>query len=213
MCGRYIFKDPQKAFEWMGVDPDFKVRPRFNIAPTQNVPVLQSSGKLVEMKWGIVPSWAKEKSNILINARSESVREKRSFKSSFSKRRCLVPADGFYEWTKVGKRPHLFTLNKGHPFVIGGFWEDQEEIPRCCLLTTSANAVLEPIHNRMPVIIKREDWDEWFVPGDLADESFKRITAPYAADEMMVLAVSPLVNSARVDDARCIEPLLRPPMN
>ena len=91
--------------------------------------------------------------------------------------------------------------------MIGGFWEEQEEIARCCLLTTSANAVLEPIHNRMPVIIRRGDWDEWFSAGDLSDESFHRITAPYAPDEMSALAVSPLVNSARIDDARCIEPL------
>ena len=135
------------------------------------------------------------------------MREKRTFTTSFSQRRCLLPADGFYEWTKIGKHPHLFTLKQGHPFVIGGFWEEQEEIPRCCLLTTSANAVLEPVHNRMPVIIKREDWDEWFSAADLSDECFHRITAPYAADEMSVLAVSPLVNSARIDDARCIEPL------
>jgi len=207
MCGRFILKDPQAAFEYIGVEPQFEFRPRFNIAPTQNIPVLQSSKTLVQMKWGIVPSWAQDKSTALINARSESVREKRSFKTSFSQRRCLIPADGFYEWTKIGKKPHLFTLGGGQPFVIGGFWEEVEKIPRCCLLTTSANAVLEPIHNRMPVIISPNDWDEWFASGDLSDESFRRITAPYAPEGMSVVAVSPKVNSARTDDARCIEHL------
>ena len=207
MCGRFILKDPQAAVEYIGVEALFDLRPRFNIAPTQQIPVLQSSKQLVEMKWGIVPSWAQDKSTALINARSESVREKRLFQTSFSHRRCLVPADGFYEWTKIGKRPHLFRMNEGRPFVIGGFWEEVEGIPQCCLLTTSANAVLEPIHNRMPVIVKKEDWNEWFAPGELADEGFQRITAPYPAVELSALAVSPIVNSARIDDARCIEPL------
>jgi putative SOS response-associated peptidase YedK len=163
---------------------------------------------LEEMVWGIKPSWAGEKSTILINARSESVREKRSFKNSFKQRRCLIPADGFYEWTRTTpKKPHLFLVNDGEPFAIGAFWENDDEVNRCCLLTTKANAVLEPIHNRMPVIVGRENWDEWFADGDLEDAAFLRITAPYAADEMKAVEVSSIVNSARVDDARCCEPL------
>ena len=153
----------------------------------------------------IVPVWAKETSKALINARSESVREKRSFKSSFTQRRCLVPADGFYEWTKVGKLPHFFTLHGGAPFAIAGIWDQGDDLAQCCLLTTAANAVLKPIHDRMPVIVGREDWEEWFSPGELTDQSFLRITKPYRASEMSVVAVSPLVNSARVDDPRCCE--------
>ena len=160
------------------------------------------------MSWGIIPKWADVKSRALINARCESVREKRSFKQSFVEQRCLVPADGFYEWTKVGKRPHLFTLNGDAPFAIAAIYEQSENISPCCLLTTSANAVLEPIHDRMPVIVRREDWDEWFSTGELVEQSFQRVTAPYHAEEMSALAVSTLVNSARMDDEKCCEPEL-----
>ena len=205
MCGRYRLKDPKEAFDWLEVVPAFEVRPRFNIAPSQRVPVVTGAGQVEEMIWGIVPVWAKETSKALINARSESVREKRSFKSSFQQRRCLVPADGFYEWARIGKMPYFFTVDGGAPFAIAGIWEQAQDVPRCCLLTTSANHVLEPIHDRMPVIVRREDWDEWLSPTELADRAFQRITTPYRADEMAVVAVSPLVNSARVDDPRCCE--------
>ena len=154
---------------------------------------------------GDVPVWAKETSKALINARCESVREKRSFKSSFTQRRCLVPADGFYEWTKLGKRPHFFTVNGGEPFAIAGIWDGGQDISRCCLLTTPANSVLEPIHSRVPSIVRREDWEEWMAPGELTDQSIQRITTPYAPEEMSSLEVSPLVNSGRVDDPRCCE--------
>ena len=158
------------------------------------------------MQWGIVPVWAKESSKALINARSESVREKRSFKSLFQQRRCLVPADGFYEWSRVGKRPYVFTVDAGAPFAIAGIWDPGDDISRCCLLTTAANQVLAPIHDRMPVIVPREDWEEWFAPGELAAQSFLRITTPYRAEEMSVVEVSPLVNSGRIDDPRCCQP-------
>jgi putative SOS response-associated peptidase YedK len=117
-----------------------------------------------------------------------------------------VPADGFYEWTKIGKRPHFFTVNEGAPFAIAGIWDKGQDMSRCCLLTTAGNSVLEPIHNRMPVIVRREDWDEWMMPRELADSSFQRITTPYAPEEMSVVEVSPLVNSGRIDDPRCCEP-------
>jgi len=208
MCGRYRLKDPKAAFDWLEVAPAFNFLPRFNIAPSQRVAVVTAPHRIEEMSWGIVPRWAGETSKALINARSESVREKRSFKAAFAQRRCLVPADGFYEWARVGNRPHLLTVNGGAPFAIGGFWEPGEEISRCCLLTTPANAVLEPIHTRMPVIVRRGDWEEWMSPEELADESFQRITAPYSAEEMAMLEVSPMVNSARIDDPRCCEAIV-----
>ena len=206
MCGRYRLKDPKRAFDWLEVAPTFDFLPRFNIAPTQRVPVVPAKGRVELMQWGIVPVWAKESAKTLINARSESVREARSFKASFEQRRCLLAADGFYEWARIGKRPHLVTLNGGAPFGIAAIWERGRDNSCCCLLTTSANSVLEPIHNRMPVIVRREDWDEWLSPGRLADESFRRITAPYLAGEVSVLEVSPLVNNATVDEPRCCEP-------
>jgi putative SOS response-associated peptidase YedK len=204
MCGRYRLKDPKKAFGWLEVVPAFDFLPRFNIAPSQRVPVVAAAGRVEEMVWGIVPAWAAT-SQALINARSESVREKRSFKASFRERRCLMPADGFYEWSKIGKRPHFFAVNDGAPFAIGGIWERGADLSRCCLLTTAANEVLKPIHDRMPVIVRRKDWEEWLAPGELSDPEFQRIATPYRADEMSAIPVSPRVNNARVDDPACCE--------
>jgi len=206
MCGRYRLKDPKKAFAWLEVVPSHDFLPRFNIAPTQQIAVVTAQGHLQPMGWGIVPPWAKATSKTLINARCESVREKPSFKSSFTQRRCLVPADGFYEWSRVGKRPHFFTLEQAAPFAIGAFWEPAGGLSRCCLLTTSANSLLEPIHDRMPVIVRREDWLEWLAPQPLTDQSFHRVTAPYIPDEMAAIEVSSIINSAKIDDARCCEP-------
>jgi putative SOS response-associated peptidase YedK len=205
MCGRYRLKDPKAALDFLGAKPAFEIRQRYNIAPAQKIPVVTAIGEIQEMVWGLTPSWAKETSKALINARSESVREKRSFESSFTKRRCLIPADGFYEWSRGEKRPHLFTLENEQPFAIAGFWDEAEDINRCCLLTTAGNVVLLPVYDRMPVIVRQEDWEEWFSPHALADETFQRITFPYAAEEMSALAVSSIVNNARVDDFRCCE--------
>jgi len=207
MCGRYRIKDPKLASDYFGVQPAFDFRPRYNIAPTQKIAVVSAMGRIEEMRWGLVPVWAKETSKALINARSETVREKRSFKKSFAERRCLVPADGFYEWTKIDKRPHLFGLNGEQPFAIAGFWDEDPEMSRCCLLTTEANAVLQPIHNRMPIIVRQEDWEEWMEPGELSDERFQRFTAPFQPNQMFAREVSKVVNSARVDDPSCCEPL------
>lgn len=213
MCGRYLLKQPFVARDFFGKPFDEfsekAIKPRFNIAPTQRIPVVTGMDKGIEMRWGLVPAWAKG-SQILINARRETIREKRSFKKSFAERRCLVPADGFYEWTKATKRPHLFTVGDGEPFAIGAFWDEQrdgEEMPRCCLLTTEANAVLEPIHDRMPVIVRKVDWEQWMEPGELADADFQRLTAPYDAAVMRAVEVSKTVNSAKTDGPECAQPL------
>lgn len=209
MCGRYKLEDPIIAFSFIEAPVDSDFKPRFNIAPTQKIAVSPSRGKIQEMRWGLVPAWAQGKSNILINARSETIREKHSFKKSFAERRCLVPADGFYEWTRGTKRPHLFTLKGNLPFAIGAFWDlpQEGELPRCCLVTTSANKILEPIHDRMPVIVHKKDWTQWLEPGELEDQMFSRLTVPYSPDEMQAVEVSPIVNSAREDSSKCIEAL------
>ena len=205
MCGRYRLKDPKKAFDWLEVAPSFIFGPRYNISPTQRVPVAQGIGKVEEMQWGIVPAWGDGKSRPLINARAESVREKRPFKAAMAQRRCLVPADGFYEWSRVGKRPHFFSIHGGEPFAMAGIWEPGTDLARCCLLTTQGNAVLSGIHDRMPVIVRQHDWEEWCAPGELSEASFTRIVAPYAAEEMEGLEVSDLVNRGGVEDPRCCE--------
>ena len=208
MCGRFRIKDPKKASEYFDVQPAFDFRPRYNIAPTQKIAVVSATGKIEEMRWGLIPAWAKETSKALINARSETVREKRSFKKSFTERRCLVPADGFYEWTKIDKRPHLFGLRDEEPFAIAGFWDEDPEMNRCCLLTTEANSVLQPIHDRMPIILRKEYWEQWMEPGELNDERFQRFTAPFQPEQMFAREVSKVVNSARIDDAKCCEPVV-----
>ena len=205
MCGRYRLKDPKAALDFFEAKPVFEIMSRYNIAPTQKIPMVTGAGKIEEMVWGATAAWAKDTSKALINARSESVREKRSFKSSFTKRRCLIPSNGFYEWSRGDKRPHLFTMKNEQPFAIAAFWNEAKDINRCCLLTTARNAVPEPVHDRMPVIVRREYWEEWFSPGELPDAVFHHITTPYASEEMSALAVSSVVNSAKVDDPRCCE--------
>lgn len=211
VCGRYRLKDPKRAFDWLEIEPSFDFKPRFNIAPTQRIRVVTAIDRVREMAWGLAPAWAGEKSRVLVNARSETIRDKRTFGPAFRERRCLLPADGFYEWAKVGKRPYLFTLGGDAPFAIAGIWGTAEDRPRCCLLTTTANRVVDAFHHRMPVIVRREDWAEWFSPVDLAEESFLRIMAPYPPGEMSALGVSARVNSARVDDPECCEPWAAPP--
>jgi len=214
MCGRYRLKDPKRAFAWLEVAPPGDFPPRFNIAPAQRIPVVTAPGRLEAMTWGIVPAWAGESSKALINARSETIREKRTFKAAFAHRRCLVPADGFYEWRSIeqaGRRPYFISLHGDAPFAMAGIWETGEELPRCCLITTSANSLVKPIHDRMPVIVRREDWSDWLSPAALADPGFQRIITPYAPGEMIALPVSPLVNSAKIDDPRCCEPADAPP--
>ena len=216
MCGRYKLDLPQIAFKFIEADaPSASLQSRYNIKPTQRVYVSRALKTIEEMQWGIKPPWGTA-SNILINAKSETVREKRSFKKSFTERRCLMVADGFFEWLTEGKvkTPFLFTLKDRAPFAIGAFYDapaTEEDANRCCLLTTTPNEILQPIHDRMPVIIRKEDWQEWFAPGDLSESTFKRITAPYDASSMNpALELSRFINTAKEDSARCIDPA--PPM-
>lgn len=205
MCGRYRLHDPKTALDFFEAEPPFPIRPRYNIAPSQTVPIVSALRQFDEMTWGITPKWGRETSKHLINARSETVREKRSFRDAFASRRCLFPADGFYEWSREGKQPYLLTMKDGAPFAIAGFWEEEEKSRGCCLLTTTANSVLEPIHHRMPVIVHPADWRRWFAEGELSDETFRQITSPYPADKMTATAVSSAVNNAKIDAPRCCE--------
>lgn len=220
MCGRYLLKQPLKALDFFGVPFDEfsekAITPRFNIAPTQVIPVVSAPKTLKEMRWSIIPPWG----GIVLNARRETVREKATFKRSFAVRRCLVPADGFYEWVKgiTPKRPFMFTVNQGEPFAIGAFYNDvvpeiykgenvPNPLPRVCLVTTQPNDVLLPVHDRMPVIVRKEDWEQWLEPAELDEQSFTRLTAPYSAAEMSAVEVSPIVNKAKTDCPDCCSPV------
>lgn len=219
MCGRYSLSQSVEtlasAFQLEDA-PDWS--PRYNIAPTQAVPTVSHSTSAERqfrlLRWGLVPSWSKDLSigAKLINARSETVAEKPSFRSAFKQRRCLILADGFYEWQRLNgkKQPHYFQLNENQPFAFAGLWEhwqrEDESIASCTILTTQANEVLQPIHDRMPVILAPENYDLWLDPATPA-ERLHSLLHPYAAEAMKSYQVSPLVNSPRHDRPECINSL------
>ena len=217
MCGRYTLGVPPsriaEVFELLET-PELALR--FNIAPTQQAPVIRQtdSGPVLELRrWGLVPFWAKDPAigNKLINARSESVEEKPSFRTAFRKQRCLVPADGFYEWKPVGRRKQPFYTHRrdGLPFAMAGLHErwhgDQaDEIRSFTILTTEANPLLRTIHARMPVILPRDAWAPWLDPRTATD-TLRTFFAPASCEGFEMHPVSTLVNSPAVDDPRCIE--------
>lgn len=218
MCGRYTLASRAdvlaEAFGVTGEVPS--LQPRYNVAPTQEVAaVLAGSGgrKLEMLRWGLVPSWAKdpEIGNRMINARAETVPEKPSFRAAFKARRCLILADGFYEWQKRagGKQPFYIRVRDASPFAFAGLWEswegDGEELHSCAIITTAANDVVGEVHGRMPVILPREDHDLWLDPDFREREPLTALLRPYPADAMEAYPVSRFVNSPSNDDERCIE--------
>ena len=215
MCGRYSLTTPVEALvDLFLVKQRPNLRPRYNIAPTDDVPVvrLDRDGRreLRLVRWGLVPFWAKDLKigARMINARAETVATQRAFKEAFHRRRCLVIADGFYEWLKQpdGKRlPHRYTLADGSPFAFAGLWErwkapDGEIVRSCSIITTEANPLVGQIHDRMPVILDPSDYGGW-----LAEPS-ETLLRPFPADRMRVLQVTTRVNSVKNDDASCIAP-------
>ncbi len=211
MCGRYSLSKSKIELEerfQAELLSDFK--PRYNIAPTQLVPVItsQSPKGFSFFYWGITPDFGQNKpvSQKLINARAESIKEKISFKSSFEKRRCLIPADGFYEWKKLGKKtkiPYRFTLREDELFAFAGIWEEYEtvngEIQHTFLiLTTSTNEIVSEIHDRMPVILNRQMEKKW-LDNYTPESELLAILQPFPSDQMLSYTVSPLVNSVQND--------------
>jgi putative SOS response-associated peptidase YedK len=188
------------------------------VAPTQPVLAVRQGAvgrEAVALRWGLIPSWSKEtRGSGLINARSETAAYKPAFRSAFRKRRCLVPADGFYEWEALPgrKQPFLFRRPDGGSFAIAGLWEnwmapDGRAIETCALLTTEANAVVRPVHDRMPVLVGPADFDRWLTP-DTTPTEMLTLLRPAPDDALTALAVGPLVNSARHEGPGCVEPLV-----
>ena len=221
MCGRYTqSKSAEMIAKAFQIDNVSDIKPRYNIAPTQSVlTVLQPSasanrqGKMLH--WGLIPSWAKDRKmgSKLINARAETVAEKPAFRSAFRKRRCLVVADGFYEWqqqeNKKQKQPFYFRLSDGEPFAFAGLWEHWqdatgEEIESCTVLTTEANDLMRPIHNRMPVILEPKNYDLWLDAEATKPELLQPLLHPYPTEEMTAYPVSTVVNKPVNDSAECI---------
>ena len=226
MCGRYSFTTPPEAmrrlFKVTGPLPN--VPPRYNIAPTQDAPVVRQSKdggerELVMLRWGLVPSWSQgpDSGYSMINARAETVATKPAFRSAFRLRRCLVPADGFYEWRKVtgAKQPYRITLKDGEPFALAGLWEhwtgpDGYVVQSFTIVVTEANELLRPIHDRMPVILHPADYPLWLGEEPESGVGVGSLLKPFSAEAMVAYPVSKRVSNPRNDDPECIEPLPAP---
>lgn len=224
MCGRFTLRTPAadlvRIFELLRSD---ELQPRYNIAPTQPVAIIRETPKGRELSlvhWGLIPSWSKDPSigSRMINARAESVASKPSFRSAFRRRRCLIPADGFYEWRKVSakaKQPYLIGRADWRPFAFAGLWEhwtgpDGGEIESCTIITTEANELLQPLHDRMPVILEPEEYADWLDPAINDAERLQPLLDPYPPDLMALYPVSTTVNNPRNEHPACIKPLDAP---
>jgi putative SOS response-associated peptidase YedK len=223
MCGRFTNsakkEEIQNEFEVSISNKTLK--PRYNIAPSQMIDVVLEEKEnriLTQLKWGLVPSWAKDADigNRMINARAETLAEKPSFRDAFQKRRCIIPVSGFYEWkksTKGAKQPFYFYLNEKEVFGLAGLYENWldkqtgELLETCTIITTEANEVLKPVHDRMPVILKSENYDLWLDEKVKEAEKLENLLSPYPAHEMSSHAVSKSVNIPDVDSAELIKPL------
>ncbi len=222
MCGRYTLTcTPEVLAEEFRLEAVPDLRPRYNVAPSQGVACVRAGlrsrkREAVLLRWGLIPSWAGDPAMgmKLINARAETVAEKPSFRKPFRERRCLVPADGYYEWKREGsrKQPYHIRLNSERPFAFAGLWDrwtgkDGKTIESCTILTTTPNERLASIHDRMPVILQPAVYEPWLDPGLQDAARLVPFLTPYPGDAMIAVAVSRRVNDPRVDDARCLEAL------
>ena len=221
MCGRFTRKENFKQLaETLGLAHLPSLEPRYNIAPSQMIGCVRTNPstretEYVQLKWGLVPSWAKDSGigHSLINARAETVADKPSFRKAFKQQRCVILADGFYEWKREGKskQPYYIHLKDNRPFVFAGLWDHWEKgegapINSCTLITTGPNAVMEPIYHRMPVILNPGDYSLWL---DLAVQDSTRLSPllqPYPSEDMEAFPISPLVNNPRNDTRLCVQP-------
>jgi len=224
MCNRFTLSAPADVVaELFGVGPDFPpvgpasrpvgIAPRYNIAPTQPAPVVLWDGELNRrrfdlLRWGLIPSWADDPSigNRMINARAETVAIKPAFRAAFRHRRCLVLADGFYEWKKLPRRrqPFYIRMREAAPFAFAGLWEhwegaDGTTINSCTILTTGPNDVVRPVHDRMPVIVHRQEYGRWLAPEVRGADSFSVVLRPYPSEEMRAYPISTRVNDPAND--------------
>lgn len=222
MCGRFtLTADPnelRETFPWLNI-PEAP-QPRYNIAPTQPVAVIPNDGqqRLDYYVWGLIPFWAKDPSigSRMINARSETLAEKPAFRTAFRRRRCLIPASGFYEWKAVTgsktKTPMYIQMESGKPFAFAGLWErwdapDGSTVLSCTIITTGPNELVREIHNRMPVILDPQAYSLWLEPDEQPVERLTGLLKPYPAGELKAYEVSKLVNKPENELAALIEPV------
>ncbi len=217
MCGRFTQQHTMRevAERFRAVRVEFEYSPRYNIAPSQSVLAIRGDRRPVDLKWGLVPKWSKDpaKGPRPINARAETLSEKPMFRSALKSRRCLIPADGFYEWRKDpgGKQPMFIRLRGGALFGFAGLWEQWvdpesgEVLETCTVVTTKPNELMAGIHDRMPVILSPEAEDQWLDSGG-SEDALKSLLVPYPAEKMEAYAVGRYVNSPAHDGPKCLEP-------
>ncbi len=222
MCGRYTLTVSASILAEV-FDADLRLEhvPRFNIAPTQTVPILRADDtghrRIDGARWGLIPHWADDASigNRLINARSETAASKPAFRGAFRCRRCLIPADGFYEWLRVDgrKQPYLLRFRDRRVFAFAGLWErwtapsDSSSVVSCTILTTSPSPTVAPIHDRMPVILPDSAWDRWTSPDDVAVDDLRTLLRLDPDDDLEAVEVSTRVNSPSNDGPELLAPL------
>lgn len=221
MCGRFsqaqIAELDRELFKLLEVP---RLEPRYNIAPTQDVAIVRESAtgsrSMDSVRWGLVPHWMRDASvgARFINARAETAHEKPAFRDAFRERRCLVPADGFYEWRKTGgaKQPYYIRLAEAGVFAFAGLWDrwvspDGEPLDTFTILTTTPNAVVAPIHDRMPVILPPQAYDTWLDVAVTGPREARDLLGPYSADAMTAVPVSRYVNRPQNEGPECIEPV------
>ena len=219
MCGRYVIKTPpaimREAFGY-AEQPNFP--PRYNVAPTQPIPVVRiDNGRrsFALVRWGLIPAWVKDPRGIslMINARGEAVLDKPAFRNAMRRRRCLVPADGFYEWKQEGARKRPFFAAAKGPIAFAGLWEpwigpNGEEMETACIITTPANHTLRALHDRMPAVIPPQAFDLWLDCANVEAETAAALLVPAAEDTFAAHEVSTVVNRAANDSAALIEPVV-----
>jgi len=222
MCGRFTLSSPPEILASLfDLEEVPALSPRYNIAPTQPVAVVRldlerEARELTFLRWGLVPFWAKDPAigSRLINARAETVAEKPAFREAFRHRRCLVPASGFYEWEKTegGKQPFFFHAAADAPLAIAGLWErwkapDGETLETCTLLTTEADDVVQPVHDRMPVVVRPQDYDLWLDPSATGADRLGALLGPGAGVRLVAHPVSTRVNTPANDGPELVAPL------
>ncbi len=218
MCGRFVF---EMGFETIleffenfeiNIDP----KPNYNITPKQKVVTItnQEPARMQLFHWGLIPPWAKDKkfASKLINARAETLSEKPTFKKSYQTKRCLILANGYYEWQKKTKIPLYIRLKSQQPFAFAGLWETwnppgQEPVNSCTIITTEPNELLKSVHHRMPVILNLKDYSRWLDTNIQAADELDDLLVPYASNAMEYYAVSDFVNNARNNSPQCIQPV------
>ena len=224
MCGRFtLHHDAQEIAERFGAESLPELEPRYNIAPTQGVTVVTQNGSrhLAQYHWGLIPAWAKDRTigSRMINARAETLAEKPAFRTALQRRRCLIPADGFYEWREAdnpeegGRTPMYIHRRDGALFAFAGLWEEwhdpatQTPLRSCTIITGSPNPIIAPVHDRMPMILNREDEGRWLDHAVKDAPTLLSLLAPYPAEEIEVYPVSRRVNAPVVDDPDLIRPV------